>query len=166
MLQGPIIRDHYYCCVAGPQLPADTPFSIVTSTGNFVRNDNSTAFGYGSNGTGITEPEQYTAYDPDNPAGTDPIKTGDTTILKNVETGQYCRLAPLPTNSTQLGMICDQANASTATVFTYTGYGLAYNGIPMVSTGPGEPLLLGNTTSLPIDANDDQLGFPLAGEIC
>jgi hypothetical protein len=44
-------------------------------------------------------------------------------------------------------MVCDQPSAATATPLTYTGDGLAYNGMALVSTGLGQPLLLDNSTS-------------------
>ena len=65
-----------------------------------------------------------------------------------VQTGMWCQLRPLPSNTSQIGMICDQPTAATATVMTYTGSGLAYNGIDLVASGPGLPLLLENTTAL------------------
>ena len=142
----------------------DTPINIVTGSGSYVHNDNTTSPSLSGTGDGSTAPEQYRAYDPANPASTDPIQAGDTTILRSEQTGQYCRLAPLPTNSSQLGMICDLATAASATPFTYTGSGLSYNGIPLVSTGPGAPLVLANTTTSPVSASGDQLSFPLAGE--
>jgi hypothetical protein len=62
----------------------------------------------------------------------------------------WCRLAPLPSNTTQIGMVCDQPTSATATPLTYTGDGLAYNGVQLVSPGPGQPLLLANTTATPV----------------
>ena len=47
------------------------------------------------------------------------------------------------------GMVCDQPTAATATVMTYTGSGLSYNGIPLVATAPGQPLVLTNSTTFP-----------------
>ena len=99
---------------AGPPLLADTPFGIVTSNGDTVRTDNSSSASTAGSGNGSTPAEQYLAYDPSDPASTAAIQPGDTTILKSVETGMYCRLAPLPTNSSQTGMLCDQATAATA----------------------------------------------------
>jgi hypothetical protein len=61
-------------------------------------------------------------------------------------------------------MVCDQATASTAQVFTYTGSGLSVGGVPMVSTGPGEPLVLANSTTQPLTGSSDDMTFPKAGE--
>jgi hypothetical protein len=55
-------------------------------------------------------------------------------------------------------MVCDQPTAGTATVMTYTGKGLSYNGTPLVATAPGQPLLLSNATA----SGSDVLSFPLA----
>jgi hypothetical protein len=71
-------------------------------------------------------------------------------VLQSVETGLWCRLAPLASNTTQMGMVCDQPTATTGTVLTYTGDGLSYNGIDLVASGPGQPLLLENTTRVPV----------------
>ncbi len=91
-------------------------------------------------------PEVYAAYDPASPSGTAPIQPGQTAILKNLATGQFCRLAATPTPP-EIGMICDQPSIATATSMTYTGSGLSYNGTPLEAAGPGEPLLLQNTTT-------------------
>ncbi len=79
-------------------------------------------------------------------------------------TGQFCRLTDISMlpGSTQAagtqGMVCDQPTATTATVMTYTGSGLAYNGTPLVAIGgPLSPLVLTNGT-----APTDILTFPLA----
>jgi hypothetical protein len=74
-----------------------------------------------------------------------------------LQTGMWCQLRPLPSNTSQIGMICDQPTAATATVMTYTGSGLAYNGIDLVASGPGLPLLLENTTAVAI--TNDTLTF-------
>jgi hypothetical protein len=56
------------------------------------------------------------------------------------------------------GMVCDQPTAATATVMTYTGNGLAYNGTPLAAIGGQlSPLVLKNGT-----APTDILAFPLA----
>jgi hypothetical protein len=57
--------------------------------------------------------------------------------------------------------VCDQPTAATAQVFTYTGAGLAVDGVPMVSTGPGAPLVLANSTTQPLSGSSDDLSFPL-----
>jgi hypothetical protein len=120
---------------------------IGTPTNGYVRNDNVSNYAYVGNGTGSSSPEQYLAFHAGNLTDTSAIDPFETAVLKNVQTGLWCRLAPLPSNSTQIGMICDQATAATGTVMTYTGDGLQYNGIALVSVGPGQPLLLENTTA-------------------
>ena len=74
-----------------------------------------------------------------------------------MQTGQWCQLRPLPSNTSQIGMICDQPTPDTATVMTYTGSGLAYNGVDLVASGAGQPLLLENTTALAV--TNDTLAF-------
>jgi hypothetical protein len=57
-------------------------------------------------------------------------------------------------------MVCDQPTSATAVAFTYTGDGLAVDGIQLVAGGPGEPLLLANTTTAPITSGTaDNLTF-------
>ncbi len=46
------------------------------------------------------------------------------------------------------GMVCDQPTLAGATPLTYTGSGLAYQSVPLVSTGPGAPLVLANSVRL------------------
>lgn len=95
-----------------------------------------------------------------------PIQPGETAILQNQQTGQYCQLRGLPSNSSQMGMFCDQPTPSTATVMTYTGSGLSYQSQPLVATGPNAPLLLANTTKVSPGPTDDNLAFPPAGGAC
>jgi hypothetical protein len=128
----------------------DTPFSLLAPSGAYVRNDNSSAMAYASSGSGTTDPEQYVAYHPSNTSERSPVLPGQTTYMQSEQTGMWCRLAPNPANATQLGMVCDQPTAATATAFTYTGDGLAVDGIKLVVPGPGQPLLLANTTTSPV----------------
>jgi hypothetical protein len=72
----------------------------------------------------------------------------------------WCRLVPSPSNATQIGMVCDQPTSATAVAFTYTGDGLAVDGIKLVAPGPGQPLMLANTTTAPITSpTADNLTF-------
>ena len=141
-------------------MPANGPINIVTSNG-YVRTDNASSPAYVGNGTGGTPPEQYVAYPPSNPTGS-AILPGQTAILRSNQTGLFCRLAPLPSNSTQLGLVCDQPTAATATPLTYTGSGLSSNGVPLVSSGPGAPMLLANTTTVPATSGASNMTFPQA----
>ncbi len=117
-----------------PPLTPIIPLNIINGTGYPTRNDNGTNFAYVGKGNGTSPPEMYTAYHPGNEDDPTPINAGETTILKNVETEKYCRLAPLVPQTTcnTQGMLCDQLEPSTATILTYTGTGLAYNGVPLV----------------------------------
>jgi hypothetical protein len=135
---------------AGPPLPPNTPINIISPTGSYVRTDNSSSPATAGTGTGGTAPEQYLAFHAGNLSSSSPIHAYTPTLLQSVQTGLYCRLAPLPSNSTQIGMVCDQPSASSATPLTYTGEGLSYNGIDLVASGPGQPLLLDNTTASPV----------------
>jgi hypothetical protein len=134
-------------CPGGTPLAPATPLTIQTPTGSYVRTDNASSTAYPGTGSGGSPPEQYMAYHSDNPTDTSPIDPYEPVILQSVQTGLYCRLAPLPSNASQTGMVCDQASPATATPLTYTGDGLSYNGIALVSPGPGLPLVLENSTS-------------------
>ena len=151
---------------AGPPLLANTPINIMTPSGDYVRADNTTAPAYPMTGNGSTLPEQYTALHPSSLSSTSPIQPGQPTILRSSsQTGQYCRLQPLASNATQLGMVCDLASPTGSTAFIYTGSGLSTSdGVPLVSTGPGAPLLLVNTTAITPGAPDGQLAFRPAGK--
>ncbi len=117
-----------------PPLKPITPINILDKDGYPVRNDNVTNFAYVGNGTGLTPPEMYIAFHPGQQSNDDPIKPGQTAIFENMQTGMWCRLAnftPQTTCRTQ-GMLCDQASPDSADHITYTGFGLAYQGVPLV----------------------------------
>ena len=101
-------------------------------------------------GFGGRPEEQYLAYHPGNLTNISPVVPYETAVLRNVATGLWCRLAPLPSNTSQLGMLCDQNSPTMATNMTYTGDGLSYQGVALVASGPGQPLLLENTTAAPV----------------
>jgi hypothetical protein len=130
-----------------------------------VRTDTTPGAATVGSGNGTSLPEQYVAYTPSNLASTAPVQPGDTAILRSRLTGQFCKLATLP--SGKQGMVCDQATAATATVFKYTGSGLEYNNQPLVATGAGQPLVLaGSGASSPTNA-DPALAFsPVGGLRC
>jgi hypothetical protein len=126
-----------------------------------VRNNNTTNFAYVGKGNGTTPPEMYTAYHPGNEDNPTPINAGETTIFKNIETNKYCRLAPMVPQggcNTQ-GMLCDQLEPSTATILTYTGTGLAYNGVPLVQLPGSGTLVLRNDPKCG-EPGGDKLVFP------
>jgi hypothetical protein len=135
-----------WCADPDPDLPPITPINIIGKYGYPVRNDNITNFGYVGKGNGSTSPETYYATRPGDPTSTDPIKPGESTVFKNEQTGLYCRLAPYGASGPSVtcpgqGMLCDQASPSTATVLTYTGTGVAYNGVSL-SQEPGTGTLV------------------------
>ena len=148
---------------AGPPLPANTPINMQTASGTYVNVDNSSAAAYPASGSGTSAPETFMAVDPSNPNSTTPISPMQTTVLQSSQTGLYCRLATLGAGP-EMGMICDVETLADATAFTYTGSGLSYGGVPLVSTGPGAPLVLANTTSATLDANADHLVFAPTGD--
>lgn len=119
--------------------------NIIDPDGNPVRNDQVGNFSRVGTGTGTTPPEQFVFFHPDQPLDPSPISQNETTVFKNVHTGLWCRLAPYTSRassacSTQ-GVLCDQGAAADATVLTYTGTGLSFNGVPLVKE-PGSATLL------------------------
>jgi hypothetical protein len=115
-----------------------------------VRNDNLTNWAYVGSGTGKTDPEVYLAYHAVDLGNRSLIQPGETALLQNQQTGQWCQLRGLPSNASQIGMVCDQPTPATATVVRYMGDGLSHAGIALVASGPGQPLLLANTTISPV----------------
>ena len=113
-------------------------------------------FAFIGSGSGSTPPEQFYAFNPTNTADSTPIKSGQAVILRSQQTGMYCRIAAMP-SAGQQGMVCDAATAAAATPLTFTGSGLAYNGVPLSATGPSQTLVLdalapAATTALSITA--------------
>ncbi len=133
-----------------------------------MRNDNLTNFAYVGPDDGKQQPpEIYTAFRPANPNDPTPIQPGETTQLKNTQTGKYCRLAQLapgivsPATCNTQGVICDQDTIATATVLTYTGSGLSYNGVPLVEVPPSKTLVLSSDPACTVPGGD-KLTFPPA----
>jgi hypothetical protein len=145
---------------SGPPLPTNKPISIKSGS-SYVRTDTTPGAATVGSGSGTSLPEQYVAYTPSNLASTAPVQPGDTAILRSRLTGQFCKLATLP--SGKQGMVCDQATAATATVFKYTGSGLEYNNQPLVATGAGQPLVLAGSGNPPA-SGDSSLAFSSASE--
>ena len=183
--------------------------NILDKDGFPVRNDNLTNFAYvGPNDGKQQAPEVYSAYRPENPADPTPIQPGETTQLKNTQTGKFCRLAQLPSayslirrigssgkkpkaspkarskskakasanftgqvaqNGRHLlqtpsscatqGVICDQDTIATATILTYTGSGLSYNGVPLVQSPVSKTLVLSSDPACTVPGGD-KLTFP------
>jgi hypothetical protein len=160
----------------GQSFETGEPISILTDYG-YVRSDNTTAYAYCGNGTGVTAPEKYIAYDPSNPGGTKLVAVDQTIVLISVQTGLFCRLARYPDSGASSssrparglkqttvdlvwGMRCDQPTAATATAFTYTRTGLVYQGYPLVAQAMFNPLLWSNTTTLPGTSNVSVVALP------
>lgn len=92
-------------------------------------------------GSGSTPPEQFYAFNPANTADNAPIQSGHAVILRSQQTGMYCRMAAMP-SAGQQGMVCDAATPAAAASLTFTGSGLAFNGVPLSATGPSQTLVL------------------------
>ena len=153
---------------SGTPLQPLTPIKILDKDGNPVRNDNLTNFAYVGPDDGKQQPpEIYTAFRPANPNDPTPIQPGETTQLKNTQTGKYCRLAQLapgivsPATCNTQGVICDQDTIATATILTYTGSGLSYNGVPLVEAAPSKTLVLTADPACTVPGGD-KLAFPPA----
>ena len=117
-------------------------------------------------GDGTTPPEQYVAYHSD-PLDPSLIMPGDTCIFKNVQTGLYCRLAPYPAGGSNTclteGVLCDKSKVEDATVITYTGTGLSYNGVPLVQTPITNTLVLSSDPTCKVPSGE-LIYFPPGGE--
>jgi hypothetical protein len=81
---------------SGPPLNTLTPLNILDPNGFPVRNDNTSNLAFVGTGTGLSAPEQYTAYNRSDLADPTPIAPGETTLMRNTQTGLYCRLVPVP----------------------------------------------------------------------
>ena len=77
--------------VTGPPVPTDTPLSIATPSGAYVRTDNTTGLAYTGSGSGTTTPELYLAYHAENPSDRSPLQPGQTALMQSVQTGMWCR---------------------------------------------------------------------------
>jgi hypothetical protein len=66
-----------------------------------------------------------------------------------------------PSTCNTQGLICDQPTISTATILTYTGSGMSYNGVPLVETAPTGTLVLSADPACAV-ANGGTLSFPPA----
>jgi hypothetical protein len=65
------------------------------------------------------------------------------TTTKNAKTaGKGRHLLQTPSSCATQGVICDQDTIATASVLTYTGSGLSYNGLPLVQTPVSKTLVL------------------------
>jgi hypothetical protein len=146
----------------GTPIKARVPLNLLSPAGR-VRMDSASSLAYTADGSGGLPQEQVLAFHPGSLSDTSPVQPYDTAILQSVQTGQWCRLATNPANTTQVGVRCDLVTASTATTFTYQGDGLSYQGMDLVAVGPGQLLLLDNTTAVPVNGpTADNLALVLA----
>ena len=155
--------------VAKVSLPTNTPMNLIDMNGDPLRTDSSTSPTAVGTGDGSTPPESYTAVDPNNPSSTTPLAPNSPVQLRSTQTGQWCRLAPLPADSdpcTTQGLLCDQPTASTATSLTWSGNGLQYNGVTLGEVHSGGALTLSNDPACLKPCADKLLPDPLgAGEL-
>jgi hypothetical protein len=120
---------------------------MLTADGLPVRVDGSrSGFAYiGSNVTN-TPAEQFLAFHPDDINRTSPLDPSDPAIIQSMETGLWCRLAPVPGNENVTGIICDQASPAGATTFNYTGVGLQYEGDDLFGAPAGGFASIGDSS--------------------
>ena len=82
---------------AGRPLTPIVPINILNGSGTPVRSDNLTNFAYVGPNDGVTDPpEVYFAYHPEDPSNSTPIAPGETTYLKNAQTGKVGHLPRVP----------------------------------------------------------------------
>jgi hypothetical protein len=155
-----------------------------------VRTDNLTNFAYvGPNDGKQQPPEVFWAFHPSNPADPSPIDPGETAQFRNAQTGKYCRIAQLPagyilsqpvsaldteassagarhllqtpTSCATQGIVCDLDTIAGATILTYTGSGLSFNGVPLVQSPVSKTLLLSANPACTAPGGD-RITFPPA----
>jgi hypothetical protein len=169
--------------LSGPPLTPLVPINVLGPSGYPVRNDNTTSISYVGSGNGSSLPEQYVAYHPADPSSSSPIQPGNTTVLKNVATGKWCRLELLSPNTAPgtlqassrsaasvvsgcngaVGVVCDQATAAGGTVLTYTGSGLSYQGVALLVLPVSQQLVLPPSSNTSCGGGGNStLSFPLA----
>jgi hypothetical protein len=70
-------------------------------------------------------------------------------------------LLQTPSSCATQGVICDQDTIATATILTYTGSGLSYNGVPLVQSPISKTLLASADAGCTVPGGD-RLTFPPA----
>jgi hypothetical protein len=70
-------------------------------------------------------------------------------------------LMAVPASCATYGVIADQLTEATATVLTYTGWGMSYQGVPLVQSPGTRTLILSSRAECSV-AGGQKLGFPLA----
>lgn len=131
-----------------------------------MRIDNAIGFAYVGPGNGSTPAEAFSVVNPANASELSPIRPGGTMLLRNTATGKFCRLAPLsvaqplrwraraPASCATQGVVCDRDLASEAAVLTYTGYGLSYQGTPLVQSLTTRTLILSSDPACTVPGGD------------
>ncbi len=101
--------------------------------------DSATSFVYcpDKNGTGTAPAEQFIPVRPD--ATSSPITPGEPVYWQSVQTGRYCRVV-LDAGASKIR--CDLPQPQGASLLTYTGTGMVFEGRPLVNPGGGAPLYL------------------------
>jgi hypothetical protein len=126
---------------AGPPLPPDEPLSLHgscagISAGRMAVGSTTEPLAL----TNATSPypttaQQFSLHNLDGSRSL--IPAGAQVLLKSISTGRYCRLSPLPANTSLTGLLCDQSYASGAAVLLYSGVGLQLlNGTHITPSGP------------------------------
>ena len=70
-------------------------------------------------------------------------------------------LLQTPSSCATQAIICDQDTIATATILTYTGSGMSYNGLPLVQSPVSKTLLLSSNPACTVPGGD-KLSFPPA----
>jgi hypothetical protein len=122
---------------AGPVVKPGLYITIETADGYLSVPNTGTSMFPNATATGSNPAEQFVLTSPSG-SGTAPIVPGTSTYVQSVATGMYCRVVPGTTANSQ-EIKCDQPTPATATLMTYTGSGLAYDGMTLGTSGPGKP---------------------------
>jgi hypothetical protein len=122
---------------AGPVVKPGQPITIETADGYLSVPNTGTSMFPNATATGSNPAEQF-MLTPTTGSSTAPVLPGTSTYVQSVATGMYCRVVPGTTANSQ-EIKCDQPTPATATLMTYTGSGLAYDGMTLGTSGPGKP---------------------------
>jgi hypothetical protein len=132
-----------------PPLPTNTPINFVYPNGAMLTVDNITGLVSlsGQDADGTSTSTMFIAQNPSNPSSTAPLSPGSSVILYSAATGAYCRVADLSTGRRRMlldssscptqSLVCDAPTAAGASILTWTGSGLSYQGIPYVQQPGG-----------------------------
>jgi hypothetical protein len=70
-------------------------------------------------------------------------------------------LLQVPSSCATQGVLCDLDSPTGATILTYTGYGMSYNGVPLVQSPNSKTLLLSSDPACTVPGGE-QMTFPPA----